>query len=53
MLFIDKEMYYRNVEEEITFYQKSSVLITNVRRIEEREKYLWKHFLMENQWLKV
>lgn len=30
MLFIDEEMYYKNVEEEITFCQKSSVRITNV-----------------------
>lgn len=36
MLFIDEEMYYKNVEEEITFCQKSSVQITNVGQRREK-----------------
>lgn len=37
---IDEEMSFRNLEEGITFYQNSGVLIINVRQGEKRKKYL-------------
>lgn len=44
VFFIHEEMYFRNVQEEITSYQNSGVLIINVRWLEEREKMFVKTF---------
>jgi len=37
---IEEEIYFRNLEEEITFHQNCVIVSINVGWVEEREKYL-------------